>query len=475
MATNTATSAPTDAHASLRLIQVDPRELRSADQIREDATPDAQMVDSVRTLGILQPPTVTWNDQLEAYYIVFGHRRVGAAIMAGLETIPVIVRDADSMTGASIIEDQIVENERREGITSRELARGWANLEGLFGVTPEEIAAAIAEKPERVRAGIRAVRSEKTHALLASTSTLDLEQAAVLTEFDEHPKQQAALAEVAATRPENFAWRVESARKEIAKDARTAELKAELRAAKVKLAKTDTYGTLKRGTAKIADLVDDETGEMLDADKHTSCPGHAARVAGYYLEDLAIEYVCVDYAEHGHSYPRAAASALTAEQKRERAEREARAEAIASNRTARRQWIHDLLPGKINQLPGVYEYMAASILDRGGYYYDDHRAPAQTLPLLDVTLDENPTNAAWTQAYEDLRASKRVAPFRLMLATAFGIHESRLEGGHGPAYVITHYTALQRWGYALTDIDSEVLAAAHDQIAQQEQSDEAGE
>lgn len=474
MATKTTTSAPVDA-ASLRLIQIDPRELRSADQIREDATPDEQLVESVRTLGILQPPTVTWNDQLEAYYIVFGHRRVGAAIMAELEQIPVIVRDADSMTGASIIEDQIVENERRAGITSRELARGWANLEGLFGVTPEEIAAAIAEKPERVRAGIRAVRSEKTHALLASTSALDLEQAAVLTEFDEHPKVQEQLAEVASTRPENFVWRVEEARMRIAKAEREAAFTAELEAAGIPVAKTDGYGSLKRGTAAIVQLADAETGEELTDEGHAACPGHAGRVTGWSLEEMRIEYVCVDFADHGHRYKNAAPRELTAQEKREQAEREARAEAIASNRAARRQWIHDLLPGKINQLPGVYEYMAAAVLDRGGYYYDDHRAPAQTLPLLDVMLDEGPTNAAWTQAYEDLRASKRVAPFRLMLATAFGIHESRLEGGHGPAYVITHYTALQRWGYVITDIDSEVLADAHEQIAQQDETDEAGE
>ncbi|MCC2031810.1 ParB/RepB/Spo0J family partition protein [Microbacterium allomyrinae] len=466
----TATTAPgQSAIEQLQLITIDPSTLRSADQIREDATPDGQLIDSVRASGILQPPTVVWNDTDGAFYIVFGHRRVGAAILAGLAAIPVIVRDASTITGSLVLEQQIVENERREGVTQRELSRGWANLEGLFGLTPEDIATAIAEKPDRVRAGIRAARSEKTSAILSTKPAIDLEQAAVLTEFDEHPSVQAELADTASTKPADFEWKVRSARDKLAKDARVAELKAELRAAKVKLAPVDTYGSLKGGAAAIAHLVD-EKGKKLTEKNHAACPGHSARVAGYRVEDFAIEYVCRDYAEHGHRRANAvAARELTDEQKQEIADREARQQALEANRAARRQWIHDLLPGKINQLAGVYEYMAAALLDNGDYYYDDQRAPKWTLPLLNVDAPDNSSEA--TAALDDLIASKRIAPFRLMLATSFGIHEKRTEHGHDELLTIRHLEQLKKWGYPLTEIDETALAACREAIANRAHDD----
>lgn len=445
----------------LQILDVDPTTLRTTDQIREDATPDEALVESVRTAGILQPPTVVWNDTDGAYYIVFGHRRVGAAIMAGLPQIPVIVRDVDTLTEAIALEDQIIENERREGVTGRELARGWAKLEGLFGLTAEDIAAAVAEKPERVRAGIRAARSEKTTAILEARPTIDLERAAILTEFDEHPKVQFELATVAETRPQDFDWKVRQAQTELAKTARMDELKAELKAKKVKLAKTGSYGDLSTKAARIGQLVD-EDGKKITPKRHESCPGHAGHIDKYAsVSDLKIEYVCNDYKAHGHQYATSATRPLTEEEKQERAAREAHAAAFHANLEARRQWIHDLLPGKINQLPGVYEYMAAALLQQRHWEFD-HRATNYTLPMLDVEAAASERDRA--DAMDELIASKRVAPFRMMLATALGIHEDRTLTRRHHAFTIRHLTQLQKWGYPLTEIDNELLKEATDAL-----------
>lgn len=466
MATTKKTALAAD---QMQIVDVDPSTLRTNDQIREDATPDEALVESVRAAGILQPPTVVWNDTDGAYYIVFGHRRVGAAIIAGLPQIPVIVRDIDTLTEAIALEDQIIENERREGITGGELARGWAKLEGLFGLTAEDIAAAVAEKPERVRAGIRAARSEKTTALLETRPTIDLERAAILTEFDEHPKVQFELATIAETRPQDFDWKVRDAQRTITRDARMAELKAELKAKKVKLAKTGSYGDLSTKAARLSQLVD-ENGKKITPKKHESCPGHAGHVDKWAsLDDMKVEYVCSDYEAHGHAYATATARPLTEEEKQARAAREAYEAAFTANLEARRQWIHDMLPGKINQLPGVYDYMAAALL-RQRHWEFDHRGTKYTLPMLDVDAASSERDRA--DQMDTLIASRMVAPFRLMLATALGIHEELTLMRRHHAFTIRHLTQLQNWGYPLTEIDTELLQEAHDELAKAAAADE---
>lgn len=446
----------------LQLTILDPTLIRTTDQIRQDATPDSQLIDSVAANGILQPPTVVWNPDEAAHFVVFGARRVGAAIIAGLTEIPVIVRDPATLTGALMLEEQIVENERRAAVTTADLARGWARLESLFGETAEDIAARTGEKPERVAAGIRAARSEKTTALLATRPALDLERAAQLTEFDEHPAVQAELTAVAIEKPADFDWRVRSARDHIEKDEKTAELKAEIRASKVKLATTDGYGSLKAGTSRLSNLVDG-SGKKLTPKNHADCPGHRAYLDGYRATDLKIEYACEGFRDHGHTYPGAAPRELTEDEKREKREQEERAAALTANRAARRQWIRDLLPGKINQLPGVYEYMATALLAHNGQYAD-HRAPKHTLDLLGVSFDTD-SYGADTRALDDLIATKRVAPFRMMLATALGIHEKRTETGYHQHALIRHLEQLQRWGYPLTEIDENALTTAGQQLA----------
>lgn len=455
MATETLPTVP------LWLTDVDPKTIGVDDQVRADATPDDELVASVQSMGVLQPPTVFFDTEREQFIVVIGHRRVGAAIAAGLDSIQVLVRDEAEARDALRLEKQLVENERRQGLTPADIARGYKDL-AMFGLRPEDIAAAVSETPDRVRAGIRAAQSEKTASILESRPTIDLEQAAVLSEFDEHPKVQFELATTAESNPSNFDYKVRSARDKIAKDERTAELKEQIKSKKIKLAKTDAYGSLDRGTMNISSLVNEE-GKKLTARNHASCPGHSAYVRGYRAEDLEIAYACIGYEEHGHRFANGGARELTDEEKQERAEREAHQAAVLANRAARRQWIHDLLPGKINQLPGVYDYMAIALLRLGG---GDHRVPSVTLPLLDIAA---PTDAYEARkAMDDLVASKQVAPFRLMLATSLGIHEKALENGDPARMIVRHFTQIQKWGYTLSEIDQTALAASQERLDEAE-------
>lgn len=74
-----------------------------------------RLADSINAQGVIQPIVVRVDDEgLDCYIIIAGERRWRAAQMAGLETIPAIVKEADS---TEIVASQIIENIDREGFT----------------------------------------------------------------------------------------------------------------------------------------------------------------------------------------------------------------------------------------------------------------------------------------------------------------------------------------------------------------------
>lgn len=78
----------------------------------------AELAEDIRQRGILQPIVVHPPDGEGRYRIHFGARRWRAAQLAGLEVVPVVVRDAPADPYA-----QVAENQKRHGLTPLDLAR----------------------------------------------------------------------------------------------------------------------------------------------------------------------------------------------------------------------------------------------------------------------------------------------------------------------------------------------------------------
>lgn len=95
----------------------------------------AELVDSVREHGILQPVLLR-QVGLERYELVAGERRFRAAQTAGLKTLPALIRD---LTEQEQLEIAIVENLQREDIGPVETARAFQRLKDEFGMTLEAI------------------------------------------------------------------------------------------------------------------------------------------------------------------------------------------------------------------------------------------------------------------------------------------------------------------------------------------------
>ena len=94
-----------------------------------------ELADSIKEHGVFQPIIV--KKSIKDYEIVAGERRYRAAKMAGLTTIPAIVRD---FTDQQMMEIAVLENLQRENLNAIEEATAYENLMKHLNLTQEEVA-----------------------------------------------------------------------------------------------------------------------------------------------------------------------------------------------------------------------------------------------------------------------------------------------------------------------------------------------
>ncbi|MEP7178401.1 MAG: ParB/RepB/Spo0J family partition protein, partial [Pseudonocardiales bacterium] len=115
----------------------------------EDAL--AELAHSVREFGVLQPVVVRV-DTSGGYELVMGERRLRAAVAAGLETIPAIVR---STADDAMLRDALLENIHRAQLNPLEEAAAYQQLLEEFGTTHDELAHSIGRSRPQVSNTIR--------------------------------------------------------------------------------------------------------------------------------------------------------------------------------------------------------------------------------------------------------------------------------------------------------------------------------
>jgi ParB family transcriptional regulator, chromosome partitioning protein len=95
----------------------------------------AALARSIREVGVLQPVVVRSRDG--GYELVAGERRLRAARLAGLATIPAIIREGDDTES---LREALIENIHREDLGPLELASAFQELLEELGVTQETLA-----------------------------------------------------------------------------------------------------------------------------------------------------------------------------------------------------------------------------------------------------------------------------------------------------------------------------------------------
>jgi len=97
-----------------------------------------ELAESIRKNGVLQPVVVRRRE--DYYELVAGERRWRAAQMAGLTTVPVVVRAVGEQ---DMLRLALVENLQREDVNPIDAARSYLRLCEEFGLTQEEVAQAV--------------------------------------------------------------------------------------------------------------------------------------------------------------------------------------------------------------------------------------------------------------------------------------------------------------------------------------------
>jgi len=139
-----------------------------------------------------------------------GQRRTLGAREAGVARIPVYVIDPDETTTDRIVQ-QMIENDQRQTLTTADRTAAFQQL-AFDGVTIMSIARRTGTKAAEVKRSIK-VAEKPAAAAAAQEHDLTLDQAAVLTEFDDEDAR-AELILVASTDPAQFEHATQPARDE---------------------------------------------------------------------------------------------------------------------------------------------------------------------------------------------------------------------------------------------------------------------
>ncbi|MGZ8097185.1 MAG: ParB/RepB/Spo0J family partition protein [Methylosarcina sp.] len=135
--------APSSTKEEKHQLQTLPIEFmqRGKYQPRKDIDPEKlqELADSIKVQGVIQPVVVRKID-LEKYEIVAGERRWRAAQLAGLQQIPVVIKEIDDRTAMAVA---LIENIQREDLNPLEEAEALRRLLDEFQMTHQQIADAV--------------------------------------------------------------------------------------------------------------------------------------------------------------------------------------------------------------------------------------------------------------------------------------------------------------------------------------------
>jgi ParB/RepB/Spo0J family partition protein len=164
----------------------------SKDNPRECPTPEslAGLVESIRAHGVVEPiivrPTSEHDERLFLFEIVAGERRYQAAGLAGLQTIPAIVRVLDDRQAREV---RALENLQREDLTPIEEARCYrALLEGPGAPTQEELGKRLGISQPQISARLALLRLPKKWQGRIASGDIPPTHARLLIPFADRPE-----------------------------------------------------------------------------------------------------------------------------------------------------------------------------------------------------------------------------------------------------------------------------------------------
>ena len=148
-------SADQDDIKQIKLVDIRSNPYQPRKSFNEEAL--KELAESIKNYGVFQPIIV--KKSIKGYDLVAGERRVRASKLAGLETIPAIIKDfSDDM----MREIALLENLQRENLTAIELAWAYKGIIDSLHITQEELANKLGKSRSNVTNVLGLLRLPKT-------------------------------------------------------------------------------------------------------------------------------------------------------------------------------------------------------------------------------------------------------------------------------------------------------------------------
>jgi len=162
-------------------------------QPRKDMNPEKlqELADSIKAQGIIQPVVVRMIAS-EKYEIIAGERRWRAAQLAGLQQVPVVIKEIDDRTAMAIA---LIENIQREDLNPLEEAEALRRLLEEFEMTHQQVADAVGKSRATVTNLLRLIELHPEVKKLLINRQLEMGHARALLSLD-GPKQVVAATKI---------------------------------------------------------------------------------------------------------------------------------------------------------------------------------------------------------------------------------------------------------------------------------------
>ncbi len=162
-------------------------------RVRWDPEQLESLAASIREHGIIQPIVVTRATGSTPYQIVAGERRWRAAQLAGLRSVPVLVREA---TPAQLLELALVENVQRADLNPIEEALAYRQLSTEFGLTQAAIAERVGKSRPAIANAIRLLSAPESIQEAVANEVITAGHAKALLAIDDLTTQEHLLKQV---------------------------------------------------------------------------------------------------------------------------------------------------------------------------------------------------------------------------------------------------------------------------------------
>jgi ParB family transcriptional regulator, chromosome partitioning protein len=189
-----APAAPAESTTDVDIDRLTPNDFQP--RVMVDDARLQELATSIRSNGVIQPIIVRRRG--DHFQIIAGERRWRAARLAGLQRVPVVVRDVAPGQNQSLLEMALIENLQREDLNPIDEAHAYRRLSDEFHLTQDAIATAVGKDRATVANTVRLLKLPQEVKTEVGTGRLSMGHARALLSLTDEAEQRRIARDVLA-------------------------------------------------------------------------------------------------------------------------------------------------------------------------------------------------------------------------------------------------------------------------------------